>query len=568
MANDKERNLQTLMKLEPQDDLTGEEATAAPMQSPFMDKTALHRDPVIGTSVSGYLVKGRLGSGGMGIVYEGEQQTIGKRVAIKVLRPEVAENPDVVERLVAEARAVNQVGHRGIIDVFAFGELPDGRQCIVMEYLDGESLDAILNTYVRERRVMPTGDVLVILDETLSALAAAHAAGVIHRDLKPSNIFLCKQRDGARYVKLLDFGIAKLGVLGNATPQSRASLMMGTPSYMAPEQAKGGNIGPAMDLYAVGIMAFEMFTGRLPFLADSVVAMLMAHQSEAPPVPSSFNLALPDGIDEMILKLLEKKPEDRFHSADAVRSLVVKLRKELADPTTQRVALEVTISARDRAAAVASVAAKAPRASAVMQTAVTPRTRAPQAPEQAAPTHEDLAPALKALDEAAPLDVPPRSNRGPIIGLLVVVVLLVIGIFAFTQAPEPKVEPLPAPVVVVKAEPPPVVKEELPVVAAPEPLPEAVVVEEAPPPEPVAVVARPLVPKAVQPKKSAKGGLTARVKKLEARLNKAVLEGGSVELYLKQVKKIQARLAEPGLTFDEKDRLESAVSRLEQSSDF
>src|SRR5688500_8416395 len=116
--HDKERNLQTIIKVPEPDPVdsgdTGEEATAAPMQSPFMDKTA-HRDPVIGTSVSGYLVKGRLGSGGMGIVYEGEQQTIGKRVAIKVLRPEVAENPDVVERLVSEARAVNQVGHRGII---------------------------------------------------------------------------------------------------------------------------------------------------------------------------------------------------------------------------------------------------------------------------------------------------------------------------------------------------------------------------------------------------------------------------------------------------------------------
>ncbi len=556
MAHDKERNLQTLVKPE-HDDLTGEEATAAPMQSPFMDKTAMHRDPVIGTSVSGYLVKGRLGSGGMGIVYEGEQQTIGKRVAIKVLRPEVAENPDVVERLVAEARAVNQVGHRGIIDVFAFGELPDGRQCIVMEYLDGESLDAILNLYVREKRVMPIGDVLIILDEILSALAAAHAAGVIHRDLKPSNIFLCKQRDGARYVKLLDFGIAKLGVLGNSTPQSRASLMMGTPSYMAPEQARGGNIGPVMDLYAVGIMAFEMFTGRLPFLADSVVGMLMAHQSEVPPVPSSLNLTLPDGIDEMVLKLLEKKPEDRIQSADAVRSLVVKLRKELADPTTKRMQLEVTISPRDRAAAVASAALKAPAPEpaappvAVMQTAVTARPKTPQRPERIAPTHEDLAPALDAID------VPPRSNRGPIIGLLVVVALLIAGIVGLTQAPETRVEPPPAAVVVAQEEP------------KPEPVPEPVVVKEEPrpdpKPEPQPIAVLPKVTPAPRPKAA---GLSARVKKLETRLDKAAADGSSVELYLKQVKKIQARLAGPGLTNDEKDRLESAVSRLEQSSDF
>src|SRR5581483_2559524 len=129
----------------------------------------------------------------------------------------------------------------------------------------------------KEKRVMPIPQVLVVLEEILSALGAAHSAGVVHRDLKPSNIFLCRQRDGLSYVKLLDFGIAKLGVMGGNSPQTNASMLVGTPSYMAPEQARGGAVTPAMDLYAVGIIAFEMLTGELPFSGESVVEVLMKH---------------------------------------------------------------------------------------------------------------------------------------------------------------------------------------------------------------------------------------------------------------------------------------------------
>jgi eukaryotic-like serine/threonine-protein kinase len=253
---------------------------SSPLNAPLWATDPSIKDPLIGTSVCGYVIKGRLGQGGMGIVYEGEQPMIGKRVAIKVLRAEIAQDPEQVQRLVSEARAVNAVGHRGIIDVFGYGELTDGRQCIVMEYLDGEPLSDLLIRNHNENRETPVLEVLLILEEILSALGGAHGAGVIHRDLKPSNVFLCKQRDGSRFVKVIDFGIAKLGVIGS-TPSTRASLMIGTPSYMAPEQARGGSVSPALDLYAVGVMAFEMLTGQLPFVGDSVVAVLMQH-AEAP----------------------------------------------------------------------------------------------------------------------------------------------------------------------------------------------------------------------------------------------------------------------------------------------
>jgi len=329
-----------------------EEETVRGDPSPFFAPP----DALIGTDVGGYLVKGRLGSGGMGIVYEGEQTVIGKRVAIKVLKGEVAGNPDVVRRLIAEARAVNSVGHRNIIDVFGFADLPDGRQAIIMELLEGESLEQLLAQYHAEHRTMPVGEVLVVLDELLSGLAAAHAAGVIHRDLKPSNVFLCRQRDGSRYVKILDFGIAKLGVLGDAA--HNASVLVGTPAYMAPEQATGGVVSPALDLYAVGVMAFELLTGRLPFIAESLFQLITKHAQERPPLPSSLNMGLPDALDDLVMKLLEKRPEDRYPSANAVRSEVVALKKQLAAPSAFKAPLPPAQVRQPPPAPVAAAATK------------------------------------------------------------------------------------------------------------------------------------------------------------------------------------------------------------------
>ena len=289
-------------------------------------------DPLIGTNVLGYEVKKKIGSGGMGIVYEGEQATIGKRVAIKVLRPEMADKPGQVEALAAEARAVNRVGHRGIVDVFQFGVLPDGRQAIVMELLEGESLQDIITKNRNENIVMPVGEVMLILEEVLSALDAAHGAGVIHRDIKPSNIFLCTQRGGTRYVKLLDFGIAKLES-ADAKPKTNPSMIMGTPAYMAPEQAFKGQVTPAADLYATGIIAFELLTNRPPFTTTNVVELLYAHAQTAPPRPSELLMSIPDEVDDIVLSLLQKKPEDRPQTANLVRLEVKRARKLLLHST-------------------------------------------------------------------------------------------------------------------------------------------------------------------------------------------------------------------------------------------
>ncbi|RKG56057.1 serine/threonine protein kinase, partial [Corallococcus sp. CA054B] len=295
------------------------------VEHPGTEATAI-TDPLIGLKLGEYELRARIGVGGMGLVYEGIQPLIGKRVAVKVLRPELAHSSEQVARLLAEARAVNAIRHRGIIDIFGFGQLPDGRQYIVMEYLEGQPLDAIL----AEKGRLPVPEALSLLDEVLAALGAAHGAGVVHRDLKPSNIFLVRQPDGSRYVKLLDFGLAKRGEGPTGrTAQTRTDMVVGTPEYMAPEQARGQSVGPMTDLYAMGVVTFEIVTGRLPFIGSSPVDLLMKHVEARPPRPSEFVPDLPPAVDAFILQMLTKDPETRPNSADALRQHLSKLRRTL-----------------------------------------------------------------------------------------------------------------------------------------------------------------------------------------------------------------------------------------------
>ncbi|MHB8878189.1 MAG: serine/threonine-protein kinase, partial [Myxococcaceae bacterium] len=272
-------------------------------------------DPLLGARLGEYVVEERIGTGGMGIVYRGRQPEIGKAVAIKVLRPEIADDPEQVKRLLAEARAVNAIGHRGIIDIFSFGRLPDGRQYFVMELLNGVALDEEM----ARRGALPADEVLALLEDMLPALGAAHAAGVIHRDLKPSNLFLVSPPGGTPYLKLLDFGLARQSAIpGGRTPQTR-NVAVGTAEYMAPEQARGWDVGPFTDLYSVGVLAYEMVTGRLPFTGASPVETIIAHLEKTPERPSALVPGLLPELEELILHLLAKEPGDRPQTADAVR---------------------------------------------------------------------------------------------------------------------------------------------------------------------------------------------------------------------------------------------------------
>jgi serine/threonine-protein kinase len=243
-------------------------------------------DAVIGQKLGDFIVEERVAHGGMGIVYRAVQPMIGRRVAVKVLRPEVATNQAQVERFLAEARAISAISHRGIVDIFSFGVLPDGRQYMVMEFLEGEAFDMV----IAREAPLPYSVALPIFDEILDALSAAHGANIIHRDLKPSNVFVARQSNGTKLVKLVDFGLAKQTPLGdvNSRAGERASLIGGTPEYISPEQIRGEAPVAQTDLYGFGVLAFEALTKRLPFNGPTVVHTLEMHARQAPPHVRAF----------------------------------------------------------------------------------------------------------------------------------------------------------------------------------------------------------------------------------------------------------------------------------------
>jgi tRNA A-37 threonylcarbamoyl transferase component Bud32 len=270
-----------------------------------------------GAMVGEYRIEGVLGEGGMGTVYAAVHPVIAKRAAVKILKPELSVNRDAVERFAQEARAVNQIGHPNIVDIFAFGTLPDGRCYYVMEWLRGPSLAARL---ARGRLPMP--EALAILDTIAVALAAAHEAGIVHRDLKPDNVFLTEVKGAAPTVKLLDFGIAKLlGTDELRMEKTRPGNLMGTPAYMSPEQARGYGVDHRTDLYAFGALAFELVTGAPVFEADNVADMIAQHLV-APPRPArALNPAVPPPLDALIQRLLAKDAAGR-PSLDEVREVL------------------------------------------------------------------------------------------------------------------------------------------------------------------------------------------------------------------------------------------------------
>ena len=258
-----------------------------------------------GAMVGEYQIEGVLGEGGMGVVYAAIHPVIAKRAAVKVLKPELSVNRDMVERFVQEARAVNQIGHPNIIDIFAFGALADGRSYFVMERLRGESLGERLG---RER--LGVRDALAIADRIVDALAAAHDAGIVHRDLKPDNVFLVESKAALPQVKLLDFGIAKLMAPGPLAERTATGSMVGTPAYMSPEQARGQNVDYRTDIYALGAMLYAMLTGHLVFECASAAETIAAHLMTPPPPPSVYGPIAPQ-LEALVLAMLAKDPAAR-----------------------------------------------------------------------------------------------------------------------------------------------------------------------------------------------------------------------------------------------------------------
>ena len=269
-----------------------------------------------GTMVGDYEIEKLIGFGGMGIVYGAVHPKIGKRAAIKVLNARYCADAESISRFTREAQAVNTIGHANIVDIFAIGELADGRSYLVMEWLQGETLMDRL-----DREAIPRSETIEILMGLVRGLEAAHAAGVIHRDLKPENIFLIPQDEAFR-VKLLDFGIAKLETRRAPTRKTATGMTVGTPLFMSPEQAKGLAIDGRTDIYSLGILAYAMVTRTTPFEnEDSPVEILHAHISKPPRPPRELVPDLSPGFDTLILQMIAKKPEDRPPLAEIRRRL-------------------------------------------------------------------------------------------------------------------------------------------------------------------------------------------------------------------------------------------------------
>ncbi|PRP97367.1 serine/threonine protein kinase [Enhygromyxa salina] len=264
-----------------------------------------------GTVLAGrYRVLRPIGAGGMGTVYLGEHTTIGKKFAIKVLDREVAQRPDLRERFLREARSTSLISHPNVIEISDFGDTPDGSVFFVMEYLEGEDLRVLLK---REKRI-EWARVRHLIVQVCRALGSAHAAGVIHRDMKPDNCFRVTRGGDPDFIKVLDFGIAK--AQNDELGLTKTGMIFGTARYMAPEQAMGNSGHPSVDIYAVGIIMYELLCGRAPFRGKNFGEVLTKHMYNAPKPPRARapDAGIPPEAEAIVLKALQKDPALRFHS--------------------------------------------------------------------------------------------------------------------------------------------------------------------------------------------------------------------------------------------------------------
>ncbi|HZN93344.1 MAG TPA: serine/threonine-protein kinase [Myxococcales bacterium] len=267
-----------------------------------------------------YRILSKLGMGGMGTVYVAEHVALGKRVAVKVLKEEVSRDPSMAKRFEQEAVAASRIGQENIVDVTDFGRTPEGSLYFVMEYLEGRTLADLL----QRERVLPVGRACSILAQICEAIEAAHARGIVHRDLKPHNIVLLDRPGHPDFVKVLDFGISKMG--WRQEPITEQGAILGTPEYMAPEQASGESVDPRTDIYALGVMAYELVTGTLPFRGDHSVATMLKHINEAvePPRHRRPDLGIPEELEQAILKALSKKADDRPQTVTQLRLAIAR----------------------------------------------------------------------------------------------------------------------------------------------------------------------------------------------------------------------------------------------------
>jgi serine/threonine-protein kinase len=406
---------------------------------------------LIGTRVGNYEIKTKLGEGGMGAVYLGEHPLIGKKVAIKVLLEELVSNESIATRFFNEAKAANDIRHQNIVDVVDFGKIAKAGGgfviYIIMEFLEGKSLAARLR-----QELLPLAVTQHILQQCCSGLAASHAKGIIHRDLKPDNLFIISRGGDDTFVKILDFGIAKLTASAGVHAKTRTGTLIGTPAYMSPEQCAGrGKIDARSDIYSLGVVMYEMLTGQVPFSGEGFGDIVVAHLMEKPRPPSELRRDLPAAWEKIVLRALEKDPDHRFQTME-------ELGIALANPEVYAMSPQAVAHAGLVAAAptTAVPAVSEAGASPVSRAALADRTTQKDAPA-AAIGSEYSAPAGKrdqtTLSEAASevrATSPSTTKRAAVIGISAAIALVAaaVGVARYRGEKTPTSTPL-SPVAVI-----------------------------------------------------------------------------------------------------------------------
>jgi serine/threonine protein kinase len=398
-------------------------ATAPTESGSSWPNAAAAQPDMIGKTIAGrYRIISKLGEGGMGAVYRGEQTSLKRAVAIKLLRPELSGNQMILRRFNAEAEAVAKLSHPNTVIVYDFGQDTDGSLFIAMEFIEGKSL----RTAIGREGPFPPARAIAIALQVAASLTDAHAHSIVHRDLKPDNVMLQERGRQKDIVRVLDFGIAKLRDDNRATQQAmtQAGDMLGTPQYMAPEQIKGESIDGRTDVYALGCMIYEMVTARLPYEAPTIMAMLSKHLMETPVPPSQRrpDLAIPPAIDQLVLGAMAKDPRDRPPTMEVFSEMLAGILQQLPQDPNRSSGLSPIVN---------------------VQNIVTPPAHSMyQAPTPAPPA---MTPAPYSAPPQ-PLPVahapPQRSSRAPLYAILAVLVLggIGVGVWAATKGgdDEPK----------------------------------------------------------------------------------------------------------------------------------
>ncbi|MBI2896325.1 MAG: serine/threonine protein kinase [Deltaproteobacteria bacterium] len=301
------------------------------------DFWAADGDPMLGKTIAGrFTVLSRIGVGGMGTVYRAEQATVGRKVAIKILKSSLHEDADTVTRFHREAKATSLLQHPNTVTMFDFGQTKEGLLYLAMELLEGE----LLTSLIEREGALDLKRAVAIARQVLGSLSEAHDQGIIHRDLKPDNIFLTWLGSQSEHVKVLDFGIAKVfhSEMRMDALETQAGIVFGTPRYMSPEQAQSKPLDGRSDLYTVGVLLYQMITGHAPFEDDDAVVVMARHIKTRPPRPSALrpDLYIPEAVEKVILRAIEKDPARRPQTAGEFMVALESCTAEIALPREEQ----------------------------------------------------------------------------------------------------------------------------------------------------------------------------------------------------------------------------------------